>query len=531
MRPLLHQLFQHPWKALQWIALLTLLVGLVVLGRLEAGGVTHADLELDDGTPATLYLPGRAIEHWLLPNPPAPGRRPPGVLITHAFGADRATMSTLARRLARNGYAALAIDLPGHGTNERPFPVGRGRTDQLGPILETALSFLGESGYADAGRLALVGHSVGAIGVLEYATHADKVAATVLMSVGILGPGDRRAPNLLLLYGAWDAGWMADSAQRLAARHAGVDAVPLGATRGSHEDRTAVRIERIPRADHFAIVLSRRTAEQIISWLDASFGLTRTAPLQLADPRWIVMAVASIAVLVLLFGLGDLLGALAPRWPADDEGGGVRALGLLAAVFALTLPVMSTAERLAWFVGLEALDTLLPQLALIGALLFAVEALRPSTLTPIARSGRLRGIAVAALGAGLMYAALAPLAVVVRRLTPTSDRLLALALTLPFLTLLFLALDLLLRRGAPLRAALWSVIGRALIVALWIAGVELRIVPPLTVVIAPLFLILLVPLEVVAWRIYSGSRNLVVTAVFESLVFGWLVTMLLPLRL
>jgi hypothetical protein len=51
------------------------------------------------------------------------------------------------------------------------------------------------------------------------------------------------------------------------------------------------------------------------------------------------------------------------------------------------------------------------------------------------------------------------------------------------------------------------------------------------VVIAPLFLILLFPLEVVSWRVYRRSRNLVVTAAFESLAFGWLITMLLPLRL
>jgi hypothetical protein len=123
------------------------------------------------------------------------------------------------------------------------------------------------------------------------------------------------------------------------------------------------------------------------------------------------------------------------------------------------------------------------------------------------------------------------MSIVLRRLTPTPERLLAFALALPFLAVLFLGLDLLLRRGTPGQAAAWSLAGRALMVVLWIAGVELRIVPPMTVVIGPLFLIVLLPLEVVAWRVHARSRNLVVTAVFESLAFGWIVTMLLPLRL
>ncbi len=138
----LKKLLRSPQGLVAVAALAVLLASMIALGRLEAGGVTHADLELDDGTPATLYLPGRAVEHWLLPNPPPPERRPPGVVISHAFGADRASMSTLARRLARNGYAALAIDLGGHGTNRQRFPPGRGRVDLLGPTLDASFDFL-----------------------------------------------------------------------------------------------------------------------------------------------------------------------------------------------------------------------------------------------------------------------------------------------------------------------------------------------------------------------------------------------------
>ncbi len=529
----LKKLLRSPQGLVAVAALAVLLASMIALGRLEAGGVTHADLELDDGTPATLYLPGRAVEHWLLPNPPPPERRPPGVVISHAFGADRASMSTLARRLARNGYAALAIDLGGHGTNRQRFPPGRGRVDLLGPTLDASFDFLVSSGRADPERLALVGHSISAIGTLDYANRTEDVAATVLMSVGLIAPLEQRPPNLLLLFAAWDSGWMTESSKRLAARHAGVKEATVGRTYGSHDDGSAIRVQRIAGANHFAIVLSRRTAAETIAWLDASLDVQREEPLRLGDPRWAALIPALLAGLVLLFGLGDLLGALAPEWPAAPVAGdgSVKRLGVLAAVFGLTLPVLSTGERLAWFTGLEALDTLLPQLGLIGGLLLALGALSPALLSGVPSGGRTRGLAVAALGAGLMYAWLAPISVVVRRLTPTPERLLALLLTLPLLTLFFVGLDLLLRRGSRRQAAVASLAGRALLVLLWILGTELRIVPPMSVVIAPLLLILLIPLELVAFRIYARSRNLLVTAVFESLVFGWLCTMLLPLRL
>lgn len=530
MRDLVHSLRKSPARAVQVFALLVFLVSLVVLGRLEARGVTHADLELDDGTPATLYLPGRTIEHWLLPNPLPEDRRPPGVVVTHAFGADRLLMSTLARRLAANGYAVLAIDLPGHGTSPHPMPVGRGRTDVLRPTLDGAVAFLADSGYADRERIALVGHSIGAIGVLDFAARKGSVAATVLVSVGVAQPESLRVRNLLLLHAAFDAGWMVKSAERLAARVTGREVVERGTTHGSHAAGTAVRFDRIPWTDHFGVVLSRTTAAGILSWLDASLGVERAAPPRLGDPRWIPFLLAAAAGLVLLVGLGDLLGALAPRWEETPTGGRAAFL-LLAAVFAGTLPILATGERLAWFVSLEALDTLLAHLTLIGAILLAVAAIRPGTLAPVPREGRWASLAVAALGAALLYAALAPMSIVLRRLTPTPERLLAFALALPFLAVLFLGLDLLLRRGTPGQAAAWSLAGRALMVVLWIAGVELRIVPPMTVVIGPLFLIVLLPLEVVAWRVHARSRNLVVTAVFESLAFGWIVTMLLPLRL
>jgi len=83
-----------------------------------------------------------------------PERRPPGVLLIHGFTGDRVGLSTLARRLARNGYGVLAIDLRGHGANRNPFSRDLLRQDV-------------------AAAIAIVRHSMGAGAALDYAASSD----------------------------------------------------------------------------------------------------------------------------------------------------------------------------------------------------------------------------------------------------------------------------------------------------------------------------------------------------------------------
>jgi alpha-beta hydrolase superfamily lysophospholipase len=53
------------------------------------------------------------------PTPLGPKRVPPGpvVILCHGFAANNAMTSSLARRIARSGYAVLALDFRGHGAN------------------------------------------------------------------------------------------------------------------------------------------------------------------------------------------------------------------------------------------------------------------------------------------------------------------------------------------------------------------------------------------------------------------------------
>ena len=101
-------------------AIIVFLLACWRLSRLQRLGAPYLDLTLKGGIPASLYLPPNGpgfYMQWPLPR----SRRPPVVVLLHGFAGDRVGVSTLARRLARNGIAALAIDVHGHGENRNPF--------------------------------------------------------------------------------------------------------------------------------------------------------------------------------------------------------------------------------------------------------------------------------------------------------------------------------------------------------------------------------------------------------------------------
>ena len=101
------------------LALLFVLV-IARLARLENGGPSHVSIMLPGQEPATMYMPGAWRPFFMQPPKPA-AQRPPAVVLIHGFMADRKLMSVLARRLAENGYAVLAIDVHGHGENSQSF--------------------------------------------------------------------------------------------------------------------------------------------------------------------------------------------------------------------------------------------------------------------------------------------------------------------------------------------------------------------------------------------------------------------------
>ena len=141
----------------------------------------------DERVPAILSLPAASAE-----------RRAPGVLLLHGYSSHKEQMAdSIGRVLLRHGIASLAIDLPLHGERRGGMDMQAMRN----PIAlvsawrlaqdeaRLALGYLGARAEVDAGRLAIVGYSMGSfLGVLVAAAE-PKVRALVLAAGGDLPDG------------------------------------------------------------------------------------------------------------------------------------------------------------------------------------------------------------------------------------------------------------------------------------------------------------------------------------------------------
>ena len=195
------------------VSVLLLLVVLLRLASLEAGGPVHWDLQLQGDIPATMYLPDgperdpSATRRRFRPEPPPPGERPLGVVLVHGFASDRRNMSPLARSLARAGYAVLAVDVAGHGENRREGGIRGGRSGRSSfySELEAAVQFLRRSPFVDGERIVMMGHSMGAGATLGYGTWDPTLDGVVMIAGGWRGSGPHRPPNALFLYAEGDS--------------------------------------------------------------------------------------------------------------------------------------------------------------------------------------------------------------------------------------------------------------------------------------------------------------------------------------
>lgn len=100
------------------------------------------------------------------------GRGDVAVILLHMLPADRTSWTAFARRLAGEGYAALAFDFRGFGGSQ-----GERRIDLVWKDTLAAVRFMRSRGHE---RVALVGASMGGTAALIVATREDLEAVVTL---------------------------------------------------------------------------------------------------------------------------------------------------------------------------------------------------------------------------------------------------------------------------------------------------------------------------------------------------------------
>lgn len=143
---------------------------------------------LPGGTLEPLRLPGprgRGLAAWMVwPCRDAAPHQLPAVLAMHGWGANASTMWPVAAPLVNAGMAVLLLDARCHGDSDDEAFTSLPR---FAEDIAAGLRWLGAQPRVDAGRIALLGHSVGAAAALLHASRTARqegqpVAAVVSLA-------------------------------------------------------------------------------------------------------------------------------------------------------------------------------------------------------------------------------------------------------------------------------------------------------------------------------------------------------------
>jgi dienelactone hydrolase len=508
-------------RVLAWIVAGLFILTVARLAQDQKRGPAHSFVILPGGIPATMYLPGPGGfapgNPFLAPFPRPVAERPPAVVLVHGFTADRETMSSLARKIAQNGYGVLAIDLRGHGENRNPFSSGESAPGGLRPDVKAAVDFMRSSDRVDGSRLAVIGHSMGAGAVLDYASNDPELKAAIMISGGFnLGPV--RPKNALFIFAQHDPDFIQDRSKTFAANLAGVQPIALGKLYGDFVHGNAVEAIQMPGLNHVTILNSNRAAATIVKWLDSSLGAARTGDITLRDPRPRLANIASWLLLILLIPIGRIAGSIASGWPERDVAGGWIGIAVLAAALIVAMPLVASNSPAA-FLSLIVADSEVGWLGVAGVAAIAVLVLWKRLEWRWIRDGLGVTLVAAALAFGTVYICQNSYWVTLHRLALTPERtvvwIIASLILLPF----WLGFEFLVRRGGMVMSTVLGAVARVVIVVLLFAGAAIGVFPTVLFLVVPLIITSFVMLEVFAASAYATSRNLFLIALVETMMF------------
>jgi dipeptidyl aminopeptidase/acylaminoacyl peptidase len=167
-----------------WASIIAALLGAVWLFHWAIRYSLRAPRIAEQGTPAQRGLAYRQVtiptardKHlfgWLIPAPG--GDAAPVVAVLHGWGSNAEQMLPVALPLHQAGYAVLLFDARCHGRSDDDNFASLPR---FAEDLDHALAWLRQQPEADATKMSVLGHSVGAGAVLLAASRRTDLAAVV----------------------------------------------------------------------------------------------------------------------------------------------------------------------------------------------------------------------------------------------------------------------------------------------------------------------------------------------------------------
>ncbi len=534
-------------KAAGWIAIgaVALAWALGVLSPAESsdGEIGRASQVLDDGTPVTLYVPGG--ETVLGPGGVAAplGEKYPLVVIAHGFVGDRVGLGFLADSLARNGYAVVTYDAPGHGENGNPFG------SAAGPLHRTAMARVIDwavtNRSVDESRIAVAGHSMGAATALDFASSDSRPKAVLAISGGwsLSGPG--RPSNSLFIYASGDPGYLRKRVEAVAEELSGVENLSRGAIYGDPARGDAVALVEVPRTDHLSIIGSRETVGWLVSWLKLSLGGTekaeaapvvesrlvpardaRTAPGSTSRTYGILFILAT----VLAYFAGRVTGRVqrGTDWIPLDERFLWRRMVVLWGAALICGVVVSKVFGTSGAVPLGLLSGLVTAMAASGTVVAVVASYSKDTV--VATAPRPKGMIASGVGGGLLLILLAGAASKLHNMALDPKRLVTAVLISAGLFPGFWGIEYLTRRGTWARSLASSALLKVMTLIAVALAVGIGAMHPVMSLGLPLLAGVFVYFEVFAVAAFRSGASPATIAAAEAVTLGWIGAALGPLQ-
>jgi len=509
----------------KWLVMALLLA--VVIGSQYMGWRQRSDVSVTQeqvaGTPVRTYAPAGASRGV--------------VIVAHGFAGNKELMGPWGYYLARQGFTTYVVDQPGHGASARPLPKWQG-TEQtpLGDNLRALIDQLVTGGRAEAGRIALVGHSMGGTTVTQAALADARVRATVTLSSAYRQtlPADRPA-NLFSIAAENDPTFMVQAVKDLAAQ-AGGGTGELGVYYGDYKAGTARASDVIAGRNHITILYDTHVMRQTALWIGYSFG-DKPEPAAVAFGwSWTLVALAGAMLVVVT--LGTILAPREGRWTSS---GPPARVGLVTAIVTVAVAAFSAVLacvylRIPW-PRVAVLDYLLPYFLVMTVVLLVLRLFWPREFGfPLGNS---QGSAVLSflrggvLFLGFLGAAGPIIHMNVSNFLPTSVRVAAMVPVAVVFWLYFVQEEGLKRAVASgisgWAGALVGVIGKGVVVLTWFGAAALPNPQSFLPLIAPVMLGVLLGLEFFSYLFARWRYPATATATFAALLLAWVALVTFPL--
>ena len=303
------------------IVMLAILVGAVVLawlvqrdfGQVEVSNVRYENF---NGIPIRAKL--------LRPVEATAGKPLPGAVYIHGYQNNRETSDAYCIEMARRGFVMLCIDAIGRGNSGIPNDLDEPDFDETYGG-RTSFEYLKALPYVDAGRVGMMGHSLGAEMAYAVALEDPTVKALVISGFAYREDATPTDPhNMLMMIGKYDeyrermtgvedieADWMSSPQTRAAFPVADPQ---LAVTYGDFAEGTARRVF-VPKAIHIQVSHGSAPVAEALVWMRKALNPPEELWIDADSQIWHLKEWATLIAMLAGFSLVLPLGLMLLRLP------------------------------------------------------------------------------------------------------------------------------------------------------------------------------------------------------------------------